>query len=235
MYQKPSSTVDVARAFGVTAETIRARLIEWGVPRHPAKNLPRPQPNKARKMSQNGFWRGGEIVDANGYLRRKINEHPDANSNGYVLVHRLVMEKKLGRALIDCEVVHHVDGNKRNNAPENLELFSHNAEHLRTTLKGRCPQWTEEGRKRTLRGHLAWRRRCASIREKIEAYAHALGLSYRFLMSQLTQEGRDLLRKALTQGEILPLHELAKAHGKRLDPNAPRKNDMTRLWDRICA
>jgi hypothetical protein len=57
------------------------------------------------------------------------------------------MEQKLGRYLTKDEVVDHIDGNKLNNAPENLRLFSSNADHLRETLSGKCPKWTEEGKK----------------------------------------------------------------------------------------
>ena len=45
--------------------------------------------------------------------------------------HRIVAEKMLGRPLQEGEVVHHKDGNKRNNAPENLEIFASQAEHAR--------------------------------------------------------------------------------------------------------
>lgn len=48
--------------------------------------------------------------------------------------HRVVAEKMLGRALRPGEIVHHKDGNKRNNEPENLEVMSqsdHIREHLR--------------------------------------------------------------------------------------------------------
>lgn len=46
--------------------------------------------------------------------------------------HRWVMEMTLGRALRPDEDVHHLDGNKQNNSPENLQVISHH-EHSRIT------------------------------------------------------------------------------------------------------
>ena len=43
--------------------------------------------------------------------------------------HRTVAEWLLGRALLPGEVVHHIDSNKRNNAPDNLMIFASQAEH----------------------------------------------------------------------------------------------------------
>jgi hypothetical protein len=43
--------------------------------------------------------------------------------------HRVVAELMLGRPLRPGEVVHHIDGNKRNNVPENLMVFDSQAEH----------------------------------------------------------------------------------------------------------
>lgn len=43
--------------------------------------------------------------------------------------HRVVAEALLGRPLRKGEVVHHIDHNKRNNAPENLMVFSSQADH----------------------------------------------------------------------------------------------------------
>ena len=52
-----------------------------------------------------------------GYIRVKVNGE-------WVLEHRYVMEQRLGRKLQADEIVHHKDGNKKNNADENLELHS---------------------------------------------------------------------------------------------------------------
>ena len=49
--------------------------------------------------------------------------------------HRIVAEQILGRALRPGEVVHHLDGDKRNNAPENLIVFPSQSEHTKWHLE----------------------------------------------------------------------------------------------------
>lgn len=69
-------------------------------------------------------YKGGSIVNRCGYLYELCPDHPKANSWGYVPQHRLVAERALGRYLQSEELVHHIDGNKLNNAPENLQVVS---------------------------------------------------------------------------------------------------------------
>lgn len=55
--------------------------------------------------------------------------HPNPRADGTILEHRLVMESLIGRPLYDWEIVHHKDGNRQNNTPENLELMDGRSRH----------------------------------------------------------------------------------------------------------
>ena len=59
-----------------------------------------------------------------GYVTIYIPEHPYATKQGFVLEHRLVMEKMIGRYLQRHENVHHKNGDRKDNRPENLELWN---------------------------------------------------------------------------------------------------------------
>jgi hypothetical protein len=59
--------------------------------------------------------------------------------------HRLVAEQTLGRHLRPEERIDHIDGLTLHNAPDNLRVFSSNAEHLRATLTGQVPHWSAAG------------------------------------------------------------------------------------------
>lgn len=55
-----------------------------------------------------------------------------ADKRGRVLAHRWVMSKILGRSLKTSEVVHHINGDTKDNSPDNLKLlnaYNHAREH----------------------------------------------------------------------------------------------------------
>ena len=69
-------------------------------------------------------WRGGRAKSSTGYMLVQAPSHPAAQVNGYVPEHRLVMETMIGRLLLPEETVHHVNGKRDDNRPENLELWT---------------------------------------------------------------------------------------------------------------
>lgn len=92
-----------------------------------------------------------KIVKKGEYLYAVVPEHPNANKYGYVLAHRVVMENILGRLLERGEVVHHKDGNKHNNDPDNLQLMTakehckhHQGLKSRTTVTLHCTNCGKE-------------------------------------------------------------------------------------------
>ena len=68
-------------------------------------------------------WKGGRWKVNTGYWKIKKDGHPRADKNGYVLEHIVVMEEKIGRYLSPTEHVHHKNGKRDDNDPENLELW----------------------------------------------------------------------------------------------------------------
>ncbi len=79
-------------------------------------------------------WKGGINKNADGYIVEYVKrDNPlfpmAANTHragGYVLQHRLVMARHLGRLLNPHEVVHHVNGDKSDNRIQNLRVTKRN-------------------------------------------------------------------------------------------------------------
>ncbi len=67
---------------------------------------------------KNGNWKGGIKQHAAGYVQQWVS------GRGSVLQHRLVMEGIIGRRLERHEEVHHKNGIRHDNRPENLELWA---------------------------------------------------------------------------------------------------------------
>lgn len=89
----------------------------------------------------NPHWRKGRIVRSDGYIGVYVppNDffYPMASKDKYVLEHRLIMAKHLGRCLLSWETVHHKGTkypsgsmeNRADNRIENLELLPNPNKH----------------------------------------------------------------------------------------------------------
>jgi len=133
-------SAEIAEMVGITPKAVQKIFRYYNFPS--LHNFAQP----IREERQN--WKGGvKIVKGYEYVRTPA--HPNRSKHGgYVAKHRLVVEKHLGRYLTAEEVVDHIDGDISNNNIENLRVFENNAEHLRVTLKGRTPNWSEDGKRR---------------------------------------------------------------------------------------
>jgi hypothetical protein len=94
---------------------------------------------KQQYCSKSCIWKGTKGSEFNARIARgsalaRGSRTRGSGTRGYVKVggrheHRIVAEKMLGRPLRSGEVVHHIDENKHNNAPENLSVISR-AQHM---------------------------------------------------------------------------------------------------------
>ena len=90
-------------------------------------------------------WKGGRKQETyDRYIRIYCPSHPYCDKGKYVLEHRLVMEKHLGRVLLPTEVVHHINSIRDDNRIENLMLFSSNGKHMSFELKGKSITWGDK-------------------------------------------------------------------------------------------
>lgn len=90
------------------------------------------QGNRPRGV-QHYRW-NSRLVTSHGYVLVRVSkDHPLHIGNGYAYEHRMVASLILGRIPTSDEIVHHVNGDKADNRPENLQVLrrdEHNHLHL---------------------------------------------------------------------------------------------------------
>lgn len=108
--------IEFERRYGLSAR-------EWAVRRYCSAKCVRERLPIKRVIA------GDYIVHKDGYIRLYVPMHPSSDGT-YVYLHRLIMERKIGRLLRSDEIVHHINEDPTDNRPENLEITDL-AEHRR--------------------------------------------------------------------------------------------------------
>lgn len=133
------STRYIGKLIGMSREYIRRVLRYYNIPIKHGGEAVKTQwiNNDKRRLEQSEFgknrlakhgeehpmWKGGIETNWAGYILEYCPVHPHA-IGGKVRQHRLVMEKHLGRYLAKDEVVHHINGYRKDNRIENLQLMT---------------------------------------------------------------------------------------------------------------
>lgn len=113
------------KCFGVIAKKLfEGRKNAWINKKTCGKYLPHLSGKKHPR------WKGGKYKHSFGYIFVYKPKHKYANKQGYILEHRLIMEKHIGRPVERKERVHHINGIPDDNRIENLKLFCNQSGHM---------------------------------------------------------------------------------------------------------
>jgi hypothetical protein len=128
MINDKNTVPDIAETLGLSLTRVRSIMSAY--------NLSKTKREWAKK-EKHPNWKGG-YKSFHGYIRIQAKDHPHVASDGYIPLHRKIVEDSIGRYLRPDETVHHIDGDKANNDISNLMILSPQDHLIRTKICANC-------------------------------------------------------------------------------------------------
>ena len=120
---------EIAKKLNVSRGAIQSAMLRLNIPRrrkgealHLAYITGRAHATK-KKGPESPHWKGGRR-NVKGYIYIYFPDHPKATKAGYILESHFVWEKANKKVLPKGFIIHHFNGIKKDNRPENLIALS---------------------------------------------------------------------------------------------------------------
>ena len=130
LYESGYTLEEIGRKYDVTRAIISKYLRRLNKTRTPEES--KKMRGTTCRGENNPCWRGGRYQDNYGYVRIYNPSHHRATISHYVLEHILVWEEYNKRQLLKGYLIHHLNGIKNDNRPQNLVAMK-NGEHIHQT------------------------------------------------------------------------------------------------------
>ena len=132
LYFKEHLTLrEIANRIGCDSATVRKHMSLLGLSRRASWEA-----LLGRSLSAHSNWKGGFRKHSSGYIGQKAPQHLRADKQGYVFVHILVWEQAHGYPVPEGSYVHHINGIRDDNRPENLLALPRKNHHYALFLQG---------------------------------------------------------------------------------------------------
>lgn len=136
------SAGEICQRFSTTKVTIRKYLKQAGIEMRGRTEAIRLRVQQGKDVGENHSQWKGKRITRKGYVFLHQPNHP-RSKNGRVQEHIVVWEQAHGRPLPKSMCVHHLNGIKSDNRPENLYACT-NSEHQTVHTHGACKQRIRE-------------------------------------------------------------------------------------------